>query len=470
MILTIIGAGPGGYETAAAAAANGIETYLISEGPLGGTCLNEGCIPTKALCRNAELIEDVRKAEKFGVSFACQPDGAPAFVFDIHKAMERKNEVVDQLRGGIGMILKNKLIHIVQGKASFKDAHTVEVKSAEGEVTEIVSDYIMIATGSVSASLPIPGADLKGVITSKEMLEMDHVPGRLCIIGAGVIGLEFASIFNSFGSQVTVLEYCKDVLPHFDTDLAKRLKQALGKRGINIETAAQVLSVEECPDEGLKVSYKKKDVVEEVVADTVLMAVGRRPNLASLNLADIGIDFTPKGIVTDADMRTNVPHIFAVGDIRGGLMLAHVATFEGRVALNAILAENNLLQEPEKIDFGIVPAAVFTVPEVATVGLTEEQCKEKGYAIKCYKSMFRANGKALAMDETEGYCKIIAYTGEDGTYPKGTILGAHILGAHASDLVQEVAAVMSLHGTVNDLKCTVHSHPSLSEVVLSAVR
>ena len=151
-------------------------------------------------------------------------------------------------------------------------------------------------------------------------------------------------------------------------------------------------------------------------------------------------------------------------------MLAHVATFEGRVVLNAILAENNLLQEPEKIDFGIVPAAVFTVPEVATVGLTEEQCKEKGYAIKCYKSMFRANGKALAMDETEGYCKIIAYAGEDGTYPKGTILGAHILGAHASDLVQEVAATMALHGTVNDLKCTVHSHPSLSEVVLSAVR
>lgn len=197
----------------------------------------------------------------------------------------------------------------MQGKASFKDAHTVEVKSAEGEVTEIVSDYIMIATGSVSASLPIPGADLEGVITSKEMLEMDHVPSRLCIIGAGVIGLEFASIFNSFGSQVTVLEYCKDVLPHFDTDLAKRLKQALGKRGINIETAAQVLSVEKCSDEGLKVSYKKKDAVEEVVADTVLMAVGRRPNLASLNLADIGIDFTPKGIVTDADMRTNVPHI-----------------------------------------------------------------------------------------------------------------------------------------------------------------
>ena len=240
MTLTIIGAGPGGYETATAAAAKGIEVNIISDGPVGGTCLNEGCIPTKSLCRNAEVIEDMRKASAFGVSFEGQTGENPEVKFDMAKAVERKDEVLAQLRGGIEFLLKNKLIHLYIGKASFVDAHTVKVTSPEGEETTVSSDYIMIATGSVSASLPIPGNDAEGVLTSREILSLKEVPKRLCVIGAGVIGLEFASIFRSFGSEVSVLEYCKDILPRFDTDMAKRLKQSLGKRGIAIETSAQV--------------------------------------------------------------------------------------------------------------------------------------------------------------------------------------------------------------------------------------
>lgn len=457
MKLTIIGAGPGGYETALAAASAGLEVVLVSDSPVGGVCLNEGCIPTKTFCRNAELLDNLKDASEFGINTG-------EISLDFAKVIERKNAVISQLQGGIEFLLKSRNVSFVRGRAEFKDRNTVIVNGTE----EITSDYIVIATGSVSATLPIPGADAEGVVTSREMLSLESIPQRLCIIGAGVIGLEFASIFNSFGSEVTVLEYCKDILPHFDTDLAKRMKQALGKKGIKIETGAQVKAIERA-DTGrsLSVKYSKKDVDFSAEADKVLMAVGRRPAVQSLNLDAVGIEYSPKGIVTDSDMRTNVPNIFAIGDIRGGIMLAHAATFEGKRALNAILAD---IREgsPEEgrildgIDFGIIPAAVFTRPEVATVGLTEEDCKDKELKIKCLKSMFRANGKAVAMGEADGYCKIIT-DAEDGR-----ILGCHLFGPHASDIIQEVAALMNKKATIYELQDIIHAHPTLSEVILSA--
>lgn len=466
MKLTIIGAGPGGYETAVAAAARGIEVNIVSCGPVGGTCLNEGCIPTKALCRNAEVLEDIRNAGKFGI-------GTGPVTFDIVGAMARKDEVVGQLRGGIEFLLKNKLIHLVYGKASFKDAHTVTVSAEDGSETELVSDFIIIATGAKPAMLPVPGNDLDGVITSREILRIDHVPERLCIIGAGVIGLEFASVFRSFGSEVTVLEYCRDILPRFDTDMAKRLKQALGKRGISIETSAQVQRIDRDAD-GLRVMFMKKDNECSVVADNVLMAVGRRPAVDTLNLGDVGIEFSSKGIVTDANMRTNVPHIFAIGDVRGGMMLAHVASAEGERALDVICEESSggVTECPvaDGIDLNIIPAAVFTSPEVGTVGMTEDSCKEAGIPVKCLKSMYRANGKALAMDEPEGFCKIVVAAGDGSGYDSGQILGCHIFGAHASDIIQEITVLMNRRGTVDDIRKTVHPHPTLSEVILNAAR
>ncbi len=429
MRLLIIGGGPGGYETSVEAAKRGLEVTLISEGPLGGTCLNEGCIPTKTFCHYAELIEQNLKA-----GLDCKPSFAAA--------AERKQAVVEQLRSGIDILLKN--VQVVRGRAEFKDSKTVLCNGQE-----YTADKIIIATGSVSASLPIPGAE--SCLTSKEVLDLTEVPGNLCVIGGGVIGLEFASIFRSFGTEVTVLEYCPNILPRFDVDLAKRLKQSLSKRGINIEVQAQVTSVD-----GNTVTYIKKDKEFTVKADKILMAVGRRPNVEGLNLEAAGVDYTRKGIMVNDRFETSVPGIYAIGDVTGGIMLAHAATYQGLHALNGICGQQ------DSIRFDLIPAAVFTMPEVATVGLTEEQCKEQNLEIRCLKSFYRANGKAVSMDETDGYCKIIA--GQDGT-----ILGAHLMGAHASDLIHEIAVIINVGGTLEKMQSVIHAHPTLSEIVQSTL-
>ena len=442
MKLLIIGAGPGGYETALAAAKRGVEVVLVEAGPVGGTCLNEGCIPTKSFCKNAQLLEQLREAEAFGVSDL-------AYNFDFKAVTARKNAVVEQLRGGVESLLSHKLITIVRGKASFKDAHTVVVGD-----DEYTADYIIIATGSVSASLPVPGADLEGVLTSKEILDMEELPKRLCVIGGGVIGLEFASIFNSFSCEVTVLEYCKEILPRFDTDLAKRLKQCLGKKGIDINTQSQVLSISK-EDDQYKVTFLRKGKEESVVADRVLMAVGRKANVDSLNLAEAGVEFGPRGVVVNEVMQTSQPHIYAVGDINGKMMLAHAAIFQGLVALDHMMGVDN------DIDLSVMPAAVFTSPEAASVGKTEDECKEAGIKVKCLKSFFRANGKAVTMGETEGFCKVIV---EEET---GLLLGCHLFGPHSSDIVQEVCALISRKSTLKQLQDIIHTHPTLTEVIQS---
>ena len=444
MRIIIIGAGPGGYETALLAAKRGVEVVLVEAGHVGGTCLNEGCIPTKSFCRNAEVLDTLRESESFGIT-------GLDFKFDFRHVASRKNAVVEQLRGGVESLLGHKNITLVHGKASFKDSHTVIVGDEEYQ-----GDYVIIATGSVSACLPVPGADLPGMMTSKEILDIEDIPKRLCVIGGGVIGLEFASVFHSFGSEVTVLEYCKDILPRFDSDLSKRLKQSLVKRGIEINTQAQVAGIELIGTE-YKVSFVRKGKEEHVVADKVLMAVGRKANVSSLNLSDIGIEFTARGIaVDDLTMQTNIPHIYAIGDVNGKMMLAHAATFQGIVALDHIMSvENN-------IDLNVMPAAVFTSPEAACVGMTEDECKEKGIPVKCLKSFFRANGKAVTMGETDGFCKIVVSS------ESGLVLGCHLFGPHASDIVQEACALISRKTTVEEFKDIIHTHPTLTEVLQSA--
>ncbi len=477
MKIIIIGAGPGGYETALLAAKRGVEVVLIESGPVGGTCLNEGCIPTKAFCKNAEVLDGLKEAEAFGVT-------GLSYDFDFKAVTVRKNAVVEQLRGGVEGLLGHKNITLVRGKASFKDAHTISVMSSEAspvmssEASPVMSsevetshqeysaDYIIIATGSVSASLPIPGADLPGILTSREILDIEEVPRRLCVIGGGVIGLEFASIFRSFGSKVTVVEYCKDILPRFDTDLAKRLKQSLGKKVIEINTQAQVTSISE-NDGVYSVSFTRKGKEETVEADKVLMAVGRKANVDSLNLADVGIEFTPRGIVVNDVMQTNIPHIYAVGDINGRMMLAHAATFQGIVALDHIMGIEN------EIDLSVMPAAVFTSPEAASVGKTEDECKEAGIPVKCLKAFFRANGKAVTMGETDGFCKIVVAAetkeGEDSPYEAGRVLGCHLYGPHASDIVQEACALITHKATLDEFQSIIHTHPTLTEVLQSTV-
>lgn len=442
--LIIIGGGPGGYETALLAAQRGLAVTLIERGNLGGTCLNEGCIPTKTLCRSAALACDMKKAAELGVAVG-------DWSVDFPTIMAHKNAVVEQLRTGVEALMRHPKISLVTGDARFVDALTVEVAGERYAARDVI-----IATGSTAATLPIEGADLPGVVTSKELLDLHELPQRLTVIGAGVIGLEFASIFHALGSNVTVLEYAREVLPHFDTDMAKRLRQSLGKRGIVIETQAAVKSVAKI-NSSLAVNYEKKDKTLAVEADVVLMAVGRKANVSSLNLDDVGIDYTQRGITVDDNMLTNVPHVYAIGDINGKMMLAHAATFQGVCALNHIMGESC------RVRLDVMPAAVFTMPEAATVGLTEEDCKERGIEYVAKKSFFRANGKALSIGEPEGYCKLLVAADH-------RLLGCHILGAHASDVVQEVCALITRGASCDDLALTIHAHPTLSEVVLSAAR
>ncbi len=450
MKIIIIGAGPGGYETALLAAKRGVEVTLIESGPVGGTCLNEGCIPTKAFCRNARVMDEIRGASAFGFHDV-------AYSFDFKSVVERKNVVVQQLRSGVEGLLAHKMINFVRGRAYFKDADTVCV-DADGEVMEFMADYTIMATGSVPASLPVPGADLPGVLTSREILDSEDVPRRLCVIGGGVIGLEFASIFNSFGSEVTVLEYCKDILPRFDSDLSKRLRQSFGRKGIVINVQSQVTGIRNCGNgEEYEVSFLRKGCEEIVVADKVLMAVGRKPAVSSLNLEAAGVVYTPKGIAVNEFMQTNVPSIYAIGDVNGIMMLAHAAVFQGIVALDHIMGQEN------GINLSVIPSAVFTVPEAACVGKTEEDCKAEGIAFRCLKSFFRANGKAVAMGEPEGFCKIIV--SDDG---QEKILGCHLFGVHSADIVQEMCALITCGATVGQVRDVIHAHPTLSEVLQSA--
>lgn len=462
--LIIIGAGPGGYETAVRAAKAGLSVVVIEKQHLGGTCLNAGCIPTKCLCHSAESPFPSPSCAGRGEDAEAFLDEANAY---LAAAIARKNEVVEKLKAGVAQLMKTPGITLVEGEARFLDSHTVAVKKMDNGQLSIDNEFsapnIIIATGSVTKFLPIPGAHAEGVVTSTEMLNLATLPQRICIIGGGVIGLEFASIFQALGSQVTVIEFCKEVLPQFDRDLAKRLRTSLKKRGIEFHTGAAAKEIRPLPitgegrEGGLCVDFEEKGKVQSVEADLVLMAVGRAANLDSLNLADVGIEATPRGIVVDEHMQTNVPGIYAIGDVNGLIQLAHAASAQGRVALASIL------KDPKDLKFSkeLIPSAVFTVPEAAMVGLTEEQLEETGIEYQAHKAFYRANGKALAMEADDGLVKIL-------TDKEGKILGCHILGAHASDLIHEVTLAMRLGATIHDIADTVHAHPSLSEILLAA--
>lgn len=440
--IIIIGAGPGGYEMAAVAAQNELSVGIVEQADLGGTCLNRGCIPTKALCRNAEVLNLMKDATAFGVT-------ASDLKFDYKVAFERKSEVVRQLRDGVAMLLNNPLITVVEGEGKFKDAHTVTVGDQEYSAKNIV-----IATGSCPKGIPIPGAEL--AMTSDDILAMDTLPKSLCIIGGGVIGMEFAAIFNSFGVEVTVVEFMKEILPPFDKDIAKRLRTTLSKRGINIHTNSGVKSIAKS-ENGYTVTWTAKGKDTSIECEQALMAVGRKPVLPE-GLDAIGVVAERQGIKVNDDMETSVSGIYAIGDVNGRSMLAHAATAQGMRALNSILGANDQL----KLD--IVPSAVFTVPELSMVGLTEEQCKEREIDIVVKKGFFRANGKALAMAEPDGLIKMIVDA------KTRMILGCHICGAHAADLIQEVVMAMNANCTVDQLASAIHGHPTLTEVVLNVAR
>lgn len=444
--LIIIGAGPGGYETALEAAATGKSVTLFNGGQLGGTCLNEGCIPTKCLCTDSEIIARFKEGEKYGIDDF-------TFSIDFNKIIERKKNVTETLRGGIDTMLRQAKVNVVNAMASFKDSKTV----VAGE-EEYTADQIIIATGSKSKSLPIPGHDLECVMDSTRILDLEYIPESLTIIGGGVIGMEFASIFHNLGSKVTVIEFMKQILPPFDSDIAKRLKQTLSKKGIKIITGAAAKEIRQNEFYEIEVTYEIKGKEEKIISSDLLMAVGRAPRVDGLNLEAAGVEYSPKGIAVDDNMRTSAEGIFAIGDVNGRMMLAHVASFQGQRALNAIE------RKTDRIRFDIVPSAVFTVPECGMAGKTEEQCKAEGMEIMIGQSFYRANGKALALGEPDGLCKLI-FRKEDGL-----LIGAHIMGAQAADLAQQCADMMNRDTKLSELKDIIFGHPTVSEVILSAAR
>lgn len=443
--IIIIGSGPGGYETALQAAKEGKSVLLVNGGRLGGTCLNEGCIPTKCMVKDAKVLTTLRNASEFG---ADQVD----FKFDFNKVISRRNSVVDTLRAGIAVMLEKAGVTVIEGKAAFKDSRTVCVGDTDYEGTDII-----IATGSSSKSLPVPGADAEWVLDSTGILNLEYVPEKLIVIGGGVIGLEFASVFNALGSDVTVVEYMKQIAPTFDSDIAKRLKQSLSKRGIKIITGAAVTKLEQNADYCPVVTYQLKGKEETVTGTDVLMAVGRKPNVDGLGLEAAGVEYTARGIAIDNKMQTNIPGIYAIGDVNARMMLAHVASYQGLCALAAITGREC------GVDFNAVPAALFTDPECAMAGKTEEQCKAEGLAVKCGKGFFRANGKALAEGEADGLCKLIFDA------PTMKLVGAHIMGAEAALLAQQCCDFITAGCTASEIRQTVFGHPTLSEVILSAV-
>ncbi len=453
--LIIIGAGPGGYETAVKAAKNGMQTVLVEAHEAGGTCLNVGCIPTKCFCRDAERIDEWARAADLGLPAV---DARPDFA----RIVARKNSVVADLRKGVESLLKQPGLTLVRGTARFVGPYAVEVTptdatGSEADPETYEAGHIIIATGSVPKLLPIEGNSLPGVLTSTELLNIDRVPRHLCIVGGGVIGMEFASVFRSFGSGVTVLEFCREILPNFDSDIAKRLRAALKQRGIATVTQARVERITQSAEDSLTVAYDHRGAAQTIEADCVLMAVGRAPNLATLGLDTAGIAYTDKGIVTDGNMQTNVAGVYAIGDVNGRFQLAHAATFQGRRALNHICRRADGLQ------LDIMPSAVFTVPELASVGLTAEAADALGFENRTGKASFRANGKAVAMGCTEGLVKLVAGT-------DGGLMGCHIMGPHAADLIQEITALMRFDATVTDLTEIVHAHPTLGEAVHEAAR
>ena len=434
--IIIIGGGPGGYKTATYAASKGLTVLVVEKAELGGTCLNCGCIPTKTYARNAEIIQTLKEADVYGLDEL-------SFSFNFKTAYERKNNVIDALRNGISTLLSAPGITVVKGEAVLKSASSVSVNGEEYSAKNII-----IATGSESKTLPIAGLDADMICDSTWLLSTDILPKRICIVGAGVIGMELASILNSFGCEVSVVEFLKECLPALDGDIAKRLRKCLEKRGVAFYMQSGLKSAAKG-----KVVFEKKGKETELETEKVLLAVGRKPNVEGLGLDEVGIAYDKKGITVTDMMQTSVPGVYAIGDVNGRQMLAHAAEMQGKRAVNSILG----LQDD--IRFEIMPAAIFTNPEAACVGKTEELLKAEGMEYICQKHYYRANGKALAMNETEGMLKLLA--GKNGL-----IIGCHVYGAHAADLVQEVSVLMCRNTTLQQLHDMTHIHPTLSEIIV----
>ncbi|HMA59320.1 MAG TPA: dihydrolipoyl dehydrogenase [Halanaerobiales bacterium] len=445
--ITIIGAGTGGYVAAIKAAQLGADVTLIEKENIGGTCLNWGCIPTKALVYSAEKYSEMQEARRFGIE-----------VNDVNLNMKRvirnKDTIVKQLVGGVEFLLDKHNVKVYKGVASLLDQNTVSVKTEDGrEIIE--TDYIILATGSKVKKAPIKGIDMEGILTSRDILDLEELPESLAVIGGGVIGMEFAFIYANFGVDIKVVEYLDDILPGVDQEVTSELGKVAKRAKIDITTGAQVKEVAKT-DSGYQVKYLKDEENQTIEVDKVLVATGREPSFGGLDLDKIGVEKENNAIKVDEHLKTSVDNIYAVGDVTGKILLAHVASHQGVVAVE------NIMGEEKKMDYDAVPAAIFTKPEIATVGLTEEEVKEAGIDYNIGKFPFRANGKVKTMNKRNGFIKIISKK------DSGEILGSSIIGVHATDLIHELTLAVNKNMTIEDIIETIHAHPTTSEVIHEA--
>ncbi|WP_309091467.1 dihydrolipoyl dehydrogenase [Domibacillus sp.] len=439
--IVVVGGGPGGYVAALHAAELGKRTALVEPDFLGGTCLNRGCIPSKTLLKHAEIIESIEKAKNWGIE-----TGEMTLSFD--KMKQRKNDVIERLRGGIAFLLKQGKIDVYNGFGSVKEGGRVAVKTESGEET-IQAAKVIVATGSTPAVPPIPGLDSVHFDTSDTIFDIPEIPKSVVIIGGGVIGVEFACIFASLKSKVTIVEAADRIVPTEDAEAAKLLAKALKKKGVAIQTKAKVQSVREENGTKIVTCVDAKEKEFEVEADTLLVSTGRRPNVSATS--ELNLNMNGPFIAVNERMETSSPNVYAVGDVIGGWQLAHAASAEG------VVAANNAAGVPDVIDYKVMPRCIYTLPEIAGVGLTEDEAKAQGIDVRVEKFDFAGSGKALAAGEPEGFTKIIY----EAKY--GEIIGVVMAGPHVTEMISEASAFMYLEGTLDEAAKMIHPHPTISE-------
>ena len=447
--VVVVGAGPGGYAAAIRCAQLGLRTTLVERDALGGVCLNLGCIPSKAMLRSAEVLGLIRSAAEFGLSVQ-QIDPTYGAIVD------RRDRIVARLRMGLTNLLRANGVAVVRGDGRIIGPHTLSVSANGSAGPELSFDSLIIATGSHSAPLPVPGATLPSVIDSDGALGLREAPRRAVVIGAGAVGVEWAEVWRAFGSEVTIVEMLDQLVPTEDSDVARELERAFARKGIQCLTSTRVQAIQSAGG-NLEVVIRV-DAGERVFpADVVLVAVGRRPNLTGLGVEAAGLPPDPDGIATDGQMRTAVPHVYAVGDVTGRFLLAHVATHQGIIAAQAIAG-----RDPVPFDEHVVPGAIFTHPEIASVGLRERDARSRGLPVTVGRFPLAASGRAAVSGDTAGFVKIVA------DEESREVLGVHIVGPGAGDLMGEASLAMRLRATIDDLADTIHVHPTFSEALLEA--
>ena len=457
--VVIVGSGPGGYVSAIRAAQLGLKTAIVERESLGGVCLNWGCIPTKALIHNADILNTLHEAAEYGFTF-------DNLRVDFGAAVKRSRDVAGRQAKGVAFLMKKNKIDVIQGHATFVDAHTLKVTGSEyvpdAKEQTVTSANFVIAVGARARALPGTTIDGKNVIQYRDALVLKDVPKKMIVVGSGAIGMEFSYLYNTYGAEITVIEMLDQVLPLEDAEVAAEVAKVFTKRGIKLLTSTRTEKVE-VGDSGVSVTVKnlKTDAVETLVADKVLMAIGVQPNTDGANLEAAGVKLDKRGFIEiDERMRTNVPGIYAIGDCTGKLLLAHVASAMGIVAAETIAGAETLPIPPERYIF--MPRCTYCEPQVASLGYTEAQAKEKGFDIKVGKFPFMPNGKAQGLNAKIGFVKIIA----DAKY--GEILGAHLVGTDVTELLPELSLAQFMEITPAEIARTVHAHPTLSEVIMEA--